>query len=101
MNTRDDILTKDELGESGDRRAIPAPSLDLGKYRPLLADLGLSGEAGDEFLRELWKLSIMFVHGNVDVGTIPDIFPEIFGDASALSALKVDSSNDEDTDADA
>lgn len=97
MNIHDDILTRNS-GASDDRPAIETPSLDLAKYRAFLPELGLSGDAGDEFLAELWKLSFMFVYANVGVETIPAIFPEIFDLTSAVHPAPIDSKDDEASD---
>lgn len=101
MNTRDDILTKDELGESGDRRAIPAPSLDLAKYRAMRGDVEIPDEDYDEYMRTLWDIMNGFVQNAWDVKIIPAFLPEIFDDPSAADGGAIDSGDEEETDGEA
>lgn len=98
MNTRDDILTKDELGESGDRRLVPAPSLDLAKYRALADEIEIPEADFDEFLGTLWSIMNGFVQNAWDIRFIPAFLPEVFDDSSGAGGVTVDSSFKEDTD---
>lgn len=97
MNTRDDILTKDELGESGDRTIVSPPSLDVAKYRDIVGDLDIPEEELDEFLMTLLDIMNSFVENAWDVRIIPAFLPEIFDDPSEEVDSAVASDDEEDS----
>lgn len=56
---------------------VPAPELDVERFRPYLAELELSEDQERQFLEALWSIMLTFVELGFGVDSVQQLFPAL------------------------
>jgi len=80
-----------------DQRMAGTPSLDLERYRPMIAAQFITQEEGDAFLRALFRTMLIFVDFGMDVKSSTEKLPFMIELSSEFGAAAPESEDTEKT----